>query len=321
MDIFARNKRNALRIIIAALIILLVGAALIVYGIVSDDREDAKSLAALNKGEYGYLTLEGFGGPFAVNDRNKQYYYFGVLGDGTLVLVDVDSATHWLWQHYINDEAAWEANRPLRVEGRVRSTQSELKSFARNGAAELGIAEPLSDQTLDHYFSTTSTGGTATTLIVIGIIAAIIGLTVLYIGVSQLSRVKKIKRSLQSRYPNYDDFNFLDERKDLDIPELKLFVKDDLVFSEQGGLSVADLNDVGWMHLQLVNRRYGSSPFLWAYSASRKNKRIALPLSGKSGQAAERLYPLFNYVQEKFPRILLGFSKENKQLYRSSFDA
>lgn len=327
MDILKRHKKTWTTYAIATVVLILIAAALIYFSISDLGIEDKSTqatpkLATLKSGEYGHVAVDGFYGPFAYDDRNKVYYYLTVLDNGDMLIVDLSSTNNNLWQTYTVDEKAFKEAQPIRVEGRVRKVNAELKSFAKPAYNKAGYKGILPDDApvLQTYLSTTNKSAAPPWLFVLAVLAAIFAIAMLISAVVNSRRLKSAKALLAEKYPHHDDFTFLDERKDLDIPSRRLFVKDGMLISERGGLVVTDLNDVGWMHYQRISSRYGSQPYLFVYSKSKKNKRKAMLLSGRIKDAETDLQPLFEYVRQNYPSILIGKSKENKQLYRSRFE-
>lgn len=321
MDILKRHKKTLTTYLIGALVLALVAAGLIYFSTRGQDVDNPEKLTALKNGDYGYVEVDGFYGPFAYEEKNKDYYYFTVLDNSNLLIVDIDPATHYQWQTYTRNEAAFAEAHPLRVEGRVRPVNRELKSFAKSAYNKAGYEGILPDDApvLQLYLSTTNTSPVSPYVLVFGILAGIFALSLLVGAWVSSSRLKSARALLAEKYPHHDDFTFLDERKDLDIPSRRLFVKDGLLISERGGLVVADLNDVGWMHFQRQASRYSSQPYLYVYSKSKMNKRKAMLMSGRLKGAEEDLALLYNYVAANYPSVIIGKSKENKQLYRSRF--
>lgn len=322
MDILKRHTKYRNYYLIGALILALVTAALIFFSIRSVDTKNAEKLNEITKGDYGYVEIDGFIGPFAYTETGKEYYYLTLLDNQDLLIIDLDGPTHREWQRYTTDEAAFEAVRPLRIEGRIQSVRSDLKPFAKAAYNEAGYEGILPDDAplLQNFLSTTDKAGLSTTMLVFGIVAGIFMLSLLIGAWIITSRLKKSKAILSEKYPHHDDFRFIDERKDLDIPNRRIFVKDSLLISEKAGLTIQDLDDLGWMHYQAQRSRYSTQPYLIVYSKSQKNKKQMMALAGRAKGVEDDLQPLYAYVHERYPSVIIGRSKENKQLYRSRFE-
>lgn len=146
--------------------------------------------------------------------------------------------------------------------------------------------------------------------IIIGIISGTLSIIFIIIGISKIVTTKKSLKNIKE-----DDLYKLSNELNSPILETKNYIlTDNYILFNSNGLIIQSYKDITWIYPYVYyyqGIRYDSLVYYTKYS--KKKNRVMLKTSIKKNNLVDEI---INIVKEKNPKVLVGNTKENKNLYK-----
>lgn len=323
-NLFDRAEERARKTTTKALVLLiigLIGLFLIFYlpGRADSNRPDLTNLAQ-DKGKLVKARLIWLDYAFAEGGKDKRYYHFAQLPDYSLVVLSLDQLQHERVNAMIkaDPELSNLVSKPYEIGGLVEKTTTKLQTFLKERFSEFQIE---GDSRLDAndprllYMVTEGKRPASSYWPFLLLLPGILGLFLLYESSTNRRAVRKARDQVAIALPDLSDTRQMDQEAQLELPELNLKIYEPFLVSEGPRFFMVDLTQAGWAYRRTV--RYNFVPvnsFLQIHLLDKKV--VALPIKGSQRKLDAQLEPLFSYLQEHHPDILLGFGREQQKAFK-----
>lgn len=264
-----------------------------------------------NENMYVKVVIDDLPYHVAIEEKdNITYEYYFVCEDNYMYLARLTDKTYdKLKDMYDNDKE----NFSYILEGYIYYTPSELKEIAIDVYNEASGKEILNNENFSSYLGSTyldetitPQNDTAILLYIGGFVSLIIGLICLIIYIVSFVRHKKVMQKYDRNMLETELMNAVN------YPKNSLFLTDNYIISTLNGLMVIEYSELVWAYNE---KRYYNGIHIGTYlrAYNNKNKFLQLAYTKKN---EDILQEIMLKIKEKNNNILIGFTDENKKLYK-----
>ena len=303
-------------VLYVGLFILFIGVILFGYSIYKADsvtKTPMYELIANNQEEnlYGYIDIDSEPYEFAYYEDDPNHVYF-VTDENRIYIAQMSSETY---------EKIKNATYPIRVEGSTVFADDSLKEVAIESYNEIMEEEEymLSLEDFDSVFGSiylnleTTPLTTNDIMLVVGFMLGIIGLIVVIVGVFQKVRYKKQlnKLSLEEKIKIQKELQ--DEKKSFYYEKAQVYLTENYILNLAHVFEAIPYKDVLWIYPYEL-RYYGFKTAQSIYLITKDGKKhIIASMSVVTKSSKEAMEEIYQTILKKNPKILNGFTKENRQ--------
>lgn len=251
---------------------------------------------------------------FAVSNDTTDAYY--ILTDGNYLYVAYMSESDY---NKVNDEKDYDGT--IKIEGITGIPSSDVKKLAIDTYNELFEAE-LTTADYDIYFGdvyidmTKEYSSSTNILIVIGFIALLVGIICLIINIAKkISYSKNIKKLSRVELKHINDE--LNDPKSFYYNYAKVYLTENYIVSISLPFCVIKYADILWMykHVQRTNGIKTNEAIILKDMFNKSYSVASMSLSTKA--KTEQFEEIMNTISQKNPNILVGYTKENINEYKT----
>ena len=251
---------------------------------------------------------------FAVSNDTTDAYY--ILTDGNYLYVAYMSESDY---NKVNDENDYDGT--IKIEGITGIPSSDVKKLAIDTYNELFEAE-LTTADYDIYFGdvyidmTKEYSSSTNILIVIGFIALLVGIICWIINIAKkISYSKNIKKLSRVELKHINDE--LNDPKSFYYNYAKVYLTENYIVSISLPFCVIKYADILWMykHVQRTNGIKTNEAIILKDMFNKSYSVASMSLSTKA--KTEQFEEIMNTISQKNPNILVGYTKENINEYKT----
>ena len=303
-------------VLYVGLFILFIGVILFGYSIYKADsvtKTPMYELIANNQEEnlYGYIDIDSEPYEFAYYEDDPNHVYF-VTDENRIYIAQMSSETY---------EKIKNATYPIRVEGSTVFADDSLKEVAIESYNEIMEEEEymLSLEDFDSVFGSiylnleTTPLTTNDIILVVGFMLGIIGLIVVIVGVFQKVRYKKQLKKLSLEEIIKIQIELQDEKKSFYYEKAQVYLTENYILNLAHVFEAIPYKDVLWIYPYEL-RYYGFKTAQSIYLITKDGKKhIIASMSVVTKSSKEAMEEIYQTILKKNPKILNGFTKENRQ--------
>ena len=303
-------------VLYVGLFILFIGVILFGYSIYKADsvtKTPMYELIANNQEEnlYGYIDIDSEPYEFAYYEDDPNHVYF-VTDENRIYIAQMSSETY---------EKIKNATYPIRVEGSTVFADDSLKEVAIESYNEIMEEEEymLSLEDFDSVFGSiylnleTTPLTTNDIILVVGFMLGIIGLIVVIVGVFQQVRYKKQLKKLSLEEKIKIQKELQDEKKSFYYEKAQVYLTENYILNLAHVFEAIPYKDVLWIYPYEL-RYYGFKTAQSIYLITKDGKKhIIASMSVVTKSSKEAMEEIYQTILKKNPKILNGFTKENRQ--------
>lgn len=303
-------------VLYVGLFILFIGVILFGYSIYKADsvtKTPMYELIANNQEEnlYGYIDIDSEPYEFAYYEDDPNHVYF-VTDENRIYIAQMSSETY---------EKIKNATYPIRVEGSTVFADDSLKEVAIESYNEIMEEEEymLSLEDFDSVFGSiylnleTTPLTTNDIILVVGFMLGIIGLIVVIVGVFQKVRYKKQLKKLSLEEKIKIQKELQDEKKSFYYEKAQVYLTENYILNLAHVFEAIPYKDVLWIYPYEL-RYYGFKTAQSIYLITKDGKKhIIASMSVVTKSSKEAMEEIYQTILKKNPKILNGFTKENRQ--------
>ncbi len=303
-------------VLYVGLFILFIGVILFGYSIYKADsvtKTPMYELIANNQEEnlYGYIDIDSEPYEFAYYEDDPNHVYF-VTDENRIYIAQMSSETY---------EKIKNATYPIRVEGSTVFADDSLKEVAIESYNEIMEEEEymLSLEDFDSVFGSiylnleTTPLTTNDIMLVVGFMLGIIGLIVVIVGVFQKVRYKKQLKKLSLEEKIKIQKELQDEKKSFYYEKAQVYLTENYILNLAHVFEAIPYKDVLWIYPYEL-RYYGFKTAQSIYLITKDGKKhIIASMSVVTKSSKEAMEEIYQTILKKNPKILNGFTKENRQ--------
>lgn len=251
---------------------------------------------------------------FAVSNDTTDAYY--ILTDGNYLYVAYMSESDY---NKVNDENDYDGT--IKIEGITGIPSSDVKKLAIDTYNELFEAE-LTTADYDIYFGdvyidmTKEYSSSSDVINVIGFITLIVGIICLIINIAKkISYSKNIKKLSRVELKHINDE--LNDPKSFYYNYAKVYLTENYIVSISLPFCVIKYADILWMykHVQRTNGIKTNEAIILKDVFNKSYGVASMSLSTKA--KTEQFEEIMNTISQKNPNILVGYTKENINEYKT----
>ena len=303
-------------VLYVGLFILFIGVILFGYSIYKADsvtKTPMYELIANNQEEnlYGYIDIDSEPYEFAYYEDDPNHVYF-VTDENRIYIAQMSSETY---------EKIKNATYPIRVEGSTVFADDSLKEVAIESYNEIMEEEEymLSLEDFDSVFGSiylnleTTPLTTNDIILVVGFMLGIIGLIVVIVGVFQQVRYTKQLKKLSFEEKIKIQKELQDEKKSFYYEKAQVYLTENYILNLAHVFEAIPYKDVLWIYPYEL-RYYGFKTAQSIYLITKDGKKhIIASMSVVTKSSKEAMEEIYQTILKKNPKILNGFTKENRQ--------
>lgn len=303
-------------VLYVGLFILFIGVILFGYSIYKADsvtKTPMYELIANNQEEnlYGYIDIDSEPYEFAYYEDDPNHVYF-VTDENRIYIAQMSSETY---------EKIKNATYPIRVEGSTVFADDSLKEVAIESYNEIMEEEEymLSLEDFDSVFGSiylnleTTPLTTNDIILVVGFMLGIIGLIVVIVGVFQQVRYKKQLKKLSLEEKIKIQKELQDEKTSFYYEKAQVYLTENYILNLAHVFEAIPYKDVLWIYPYEL-RYYGFKTAQSIYLITKDGKKhIIASMSVVTKSSKEAMEEIYQTILKKNPKILNGFTKENRQ--------
>lgn len=303
-------------VLYVGLFILFIGVILFGYSIYKADsvtKTPMYELIANNQEEnlYGYIDIDSEPYEFAYYEDDPNHVYF-VTDENRIYIAQMSSETY---------EKIKNATYPIRVEGSTVFADDSLKEVAIESYNEIMEEEEymLSLEDFDSVFGSiylnleTTPLTTNDIILVVGFMLGIIGLIVVIVGVFQKVRYKKQLKKLSLEEKIKIQKELQDEKTSFYYEKAQVYLTENYILNLAHVFEAIPYKDVLWIYPYEL-RYYGFKTAQSIYLITKDGKKhIIASMSVVTKSSKEAMEEIYQTILKKNPKILNGFTKENRQ--------
>ena len=303
-------------VLYVGLFILFIGVILFGYSIYKADsvtKTPMYELIANNQEEnlYGYIDIDSEPYEFAYYEDDPNHVYF-VTDENRIYIAQMSSETY---------EKIKNATYPIHVEGSTVFADDSLKEVAIESYNEIMEEEEymLSLEDFDSVFGSiylnleTTPLTTNDIILVVGFMLGIIGLIVVIVGVFQKVRYKKQLKKLSLEEKIKIQKELQDEKKSFYYEKAQVYLTENYILNLAHVFEAIPYKDVLWIYPYEL-RYYGFKTAQSIYLITKDGKKhIIASMSVVTKSSKEAMEEIYQTILKKNPKILNGFTKENRQ--------
>lgn len=318
-----KEQKGITKKIVIWLFIIFASIGLFILGDYLNEKEKSKAqnleTIIMSKDEskeslHTYIEVKKNPYKFAVSNDTTDAYY--LLTDGNYLYIAYMSIDDY---NKVNDENDYDGK--IKIEGITGIPSSDVKNLAIETYNELFEAE-LTTADYESYFGdvyidmTKEYSSSSDVINVIGFITLIVGIICLIINIAKkISYSKNIKKLSRVELKHINDE--LNDPKSFYYNYAKVYLTENYIVSISLPFCVIKYADILWMykHVQRTNGIKTNEAIILKDMFNKSYSVASMSLSTKA--KTEQFEEIMNTISQKNPNILVGYTKENINEYKT----